>query len=64
MTDLKRKLSSRKLWTMVIGVITGICVIFKLDEDTISLITGAVIIVSSIITYILAEAKVDASNKK
>lgn len=58
--DWKRKLSSRKLWAAVAGVVSGLVMIFGLDEQIISTVAGSVVSVASIITYILSEAKVDA----
>ena len=41
--DWKRKLSSRKLWAAIAGVVTGLAMVFKLDESTISSVAGAVV---------------------
>ncbi len=64
METLKRKLSSRKLWAMIIGILTGIAMIFGLDENTINTVSGAVVTVGSIIAYIAAEGKIDADRVK
>lgn len=64
METLKRKLSSRKLWAAVVGVLTGIAMIFGLDGDTIETVSGAVVAVGSIMTYIAAEGMVDAERVK
>ena len=34
--DWKRKLSSRKLWAAAAGIVTGLAMVFGLDEGTIS----------------------------
>ena len=60
--DWKRKLSSRKLWAAIAGVVTGLAMVFKLDESTISSIAGAVLSVASVVSYIITEGKVDAEN--
>lgn len=62
--DWKRKLSSRKLWAAVAGVVTGLALVFGLDENTISTVAGAVVSVASVVTYIMAEGKVDAESVK
>lgn len=62
--DWKRKLSSRKLWAALVGVVTGLSMIFGLDEGTISTVAGAVVSVASVVTYIMAEGKVDAESIK
>ena len=62
--DWKRKLSSRKLWAAVAGIVTGLAMVFGLDENTISTVAGAVVSVASVVTYIMAEGKVDAESVK
>ena len=64
METLKRKLSSRKLWAAIVGVITGVAMIFGLDGDTIKTVSGAVMAAGSIMTYIMAEGMVDAERVK
>ncbi len=60
--DWKRKLSSRKLWAAAAGIVSGLAMVFKLDESTISSIAGAVLSVASVVSYIITEGKVDAEN--
>lgn len=62
--DWKRKLSSRKLWAAVAGIVTGLAMVFGLDEDTISSVAGAVVSVASVVSYIITEGKVDAESVK
>lgn len=62
--DWKRKLSSRKLWAAVAGIVTGLAMVFGLDEGTISNVAGAVVSVSSVVVYIITEGKVDAAGVK
>lgn len=64
METLKRKLSSRKLWAAIVGVLTGIAMAFGLDESIISTVSGAVLSVVSVMTYIITEGKVDAAAVK
>ena len=64
METLKRKMSSRKLWAAIVGVLTGIAMIFGLDENVINTVAGAVVTAGSIITYIAAEGKIDAERVK
>lgn len=59
--DWKRKLSSRKLWAAVAGVVMGLAMVFGLDEGTMSNVAGAVVSVSSVVAYIITEGKVDAA---
>lgn len=62
--DWKRKLSSRKLWAAVAGIVTGLAMVFGLDESTISSVAGAVVSAASVVAYIMAEGKVDAESVK
>ena len=62
--DWKRKLSSRKLWAALAGIVTGLAMVFGLDEGTISSVAGAVVSVSSVVVYIITEGKVDAEGVK
>ena len=62
--DWKRKLSSRKLWAAVAGIVTGLAMVFGLDENTISTVAGAVVSVAPVVAYIMAEGKVDAESVK
>lgn len=61
---LKDKLCSRKFLAAVAGVVTGLALVFGLDENTISTVAGAVVSVASVVTYIMAEGKVDAESVK
>lgn len=59
--DWKRKLSSRKLWAAVAGIITGLCMIFGLDEGVAGSVAGAICSIASVIVYIVTEGKLDAA---
>lgn len=62
--DWKRKLSSRKLWAAVAGIVAGLAMVFGLDESYITDVAGAVVSVASLVTYIITEGKVDAAAAK
>ena len=64
MENLIRKLSSRKLWAAVAGVVTGLSLVFGLDGDVITAVSGAVVSLASVITYIITEGKIDAEAVK
>lgn len=64
METVIRKLSSRKLWAAVAGVVTGLSMVFGLDESVISTVAGAVTALASVVTYIVTEGKVDAEGVK
>ncbi|MCD7761119.1 MAG: hypothetical protein LUH16_05010 [Clostridiales bacterium] len=61
MEVILEKLSSRKLWAAIIGVVVGVALAFGVDGDSITSVAGAVTSLVSVVTYILAEAKVDAA---
>ncbi|WP_312279576.1 hypothetical protein [Oscillibacter sp.] len=64
MRELLRKLSSRKLWAAVAGIVTGLAMVFGLDENVISTVAGAVVAIASVMTYIVTEGRVDAESVK
>lgn len=64
MNNMVRKLSSRKLWAAVAGVVAGLTMVFGLDETVISTVAGAVVSVMSVVTYIITEGKIDAEGVK
>ena len=59
--SIKDKLTSRKLWAAVVGVILGVATIFGLDEGVISTVSGAIMAMGSVIIYIVTEGKIDAA---
>ncbi len=63
----KQKLSSRKFWSMVTGVIISFLVAFNVGEEVITKVTGILSSTSVLIVYILAESSIDKAreiNKK
>lgn len=64
MGEIVRKLSSRKLWAMIAGVVMGVAMVFGLDENVMTDVSGAVVALASLITYIVTEGKVDAAAAK
>ena len=61
LTDLIRKLTSRKLWMALAGVATGIATMMGTDSNDIATISGAVLSAASILGYLSAESAVDAA---
>jgi phage shock protein PspC (stress-responsive transcriptional regulator) len=55
------KLKSRKFLTCVAGVVMGLCMVFGLDQNTVSVISGAIVSLSSAVVYIYTEGKIDAA---
>lgn len=64
MRTFKEKIKSRKFLAAVAGIVTGLAMVFGLDEGTISSVAGAVVSVSSVVAYIITEGKVDAESVK
>ncbi len=57
----KKKLSSRKLWTAIVGVIVGLAAMFGLDENDYAQVAGIVTSAASVLAYIFGETKIDAA---
>lgn len=53
------KLTSRKLWASIIGVVTGLMMYFTGDKTE-----GTALIISSILGYLAAEGIIDAAATK
>ena len=64
MIDWKQKLSSRKLWAAIVGVIVGLAAAFGIEENEYAQIVGVVGSVVSVIGYIIGESAVDAAREK
>ena len=62
--DWKFKLTSRKFWAAVVGVIVCVCVIFGVDVLTQEKLTALVMSVATLISYIIGEGLVDAAAAK
>lgn len=58
---MRHKLSSRKLWAALAGLIAGLAVVFGLDDNIVSTVSGAVLSVASVVMYIAAEGRIDAA---
>jgi hypothetical protein len=58
------KIKSRKFLTCVAGVVMGACMVFGVDVDSVDTISGAIVAVFSVVTYIYTEGKVDAAAVK
>ena len=64
MSNVIRKLTSRKLWLAIAGVTTGIAMILGVNGSNITSVAGAVTALASVITYIITEGKIDAESVK
>lgn len=64
MVDWKRKLTSRKFWSAVVGFITPTLLAFGVSESETTRIAGIIMAGASLIAYIIAEGLTDAAVKK
>lgn len=60
--DWKRKLTSRKFWMAVIGLVSGLLMAFKVDAQDVETISGVIMSAASVIAYIIGEGMADAAN--
>ena len=59
MNTLLNKLKSRKFWAAIVGVITGVAMVFGLDDNIINVVAGAVTALTSVVIYIVTEGRND-----
>ena len=60
--DIIRKLTSRKLWVAIAGLISGLILAFGGEEGTAATVSGVILQIASVIGYLLAEGLADAAN--
>ena len=60
--DWIRKLTSRKLWVAIVGLVTGIIIAFGGDGSTAEMVGGIILEAASVLGYLLAEGLTDAAN--
>jgi len=60
--DIIRKLTSRKLWMALVGLISGLLALFHVEGDTVTQIGGIVMAAGSVVAYILGEGWADAAS--
>jgi len=59
---MKRKLTSRKFWTCVVGVVTPLLLTFGVSAETTSRIVGLILAGASLIVYTISESVLDAES--
>lgn len=57
----KQKLTSRKLWAAIVGVVVGLAAAFGITENDYAQVVGVVTSAVSVVGYIFGEARVDAA---
>lgn len=60
--DWTRKLTSRKLWLAVAGLVSGLIVALNGSAETAETVTGCVMSAASVVAYIVGEGLTDASH--
>jgi len=62
MIDWKAKFSSRKLWLAIVGLVSGLLLLFGVDKTIVEQIGGIVLTAGSIVAYIIGEGWADAAH--
>jgi hypothetical protein len=63
MEKLKQKLSSRKLWVTIVGIVIGLAAAFGIEENDYAQIAGIVTSAVSVVGYVFGESSVDAARE-
>ena len=59
--DFIRKLTSRKFWVAVCGLVSGLILAFGGAEETATTVSGVILQAASVLGYLLAEGLTDAN---
>lgn len=59
--DWVRKLTSRKLWLAVAGLVSGLVIAFNGSAETAEIVSGCIMAGASVVGYILGEGLTDAA---
>lgn len=62
--DILRKLTSRKFWVAVVGLVSGLLLAFKVDANTVENVSGIIMALASVVAYIIGEGLVDAEKRE
>ena len=62
MSDLKRKLTSRKLWASVAGFVAMLIIYFTGDNNNAQQVTALIMAGASVIGYVIGEGLADSSD--
>ena len=63
MRDWKTKLTSRKFWAAVVGVVLSVMMIYGASSEEQMKVTGLITACGTLIAYIIGEGLTDASHK-
>ena len=59
--DWVRKLTSRKFWIAVAGLVTGLILAFKGDAEMAETVSGIIMALASVVAYTIGEGLTDAA---
>ena len=62
--DWVRKLTSRKFWVAVVGLVTSTMLVFGMVESEVSQIAGIIMQAATVLGYIIGEGLTDAAGNK
>lgn len=62
--DWVRKLTSRKFWLAIVGLITGLILAFNGSSETAEAVSGVIMSAASVVAYVLGEGFADAAAVK
>ena len=62
--DIKRKLTSRKFWIMLMTLVGIVCIVLNIDSFTTEKVMGVIAAFSILVVYIIGETVTDIANKK
>ena len=62
MNNILRKLSSRKLWVTIVGIVVGIAAAFGITENEYAQIVGLIGAIAAAVNYVHAEGIVDKAS--
>lgn len=60
--DWKKKLTSRKLWMAVAGLVSGLIISLNGSAGTAETVSGCIMSAASVIAYIIGEGLTDSAN--
>ena len=63
-SDWVSKLTSRKFWMALVGLVSGVLLAFRVDEDTVTQISGIIMAAASVVAYIIGEGMADAAGAR
>lgn len=64
MRSWKDKLTSRKFWMAVIGVVISVMVIFGYSDEEQTKVAGLITATGTLVSYIIGESVTDISHKE